>query len=50
MTAEMVLQVLELLEDARFRAVVDGGWVVDSLLGHQPRPRADLDLVRRRAA
>lgn len=45
MTAEAVLQVLELLERAGVRVSVDGGWGVDALLGRQTRSHADLDLV-----
>jgi lincosamide nucleotidyltransferase A/C/D/E len=45
MTAEAVLQVLELLERSHVRVSVDGGWGVDALLGHQTRTHADLDLV-----
>jgi lincosamide nucleotidyltransferase A/C/D/E len=45
MTAEAVLQVLQLMGRSRVRVSVDGGWGVDALLGHQSRTHADLDLV-----
>ena len=45
MTAEAVLQVLELLQRGQVLAVVDGGWGIDALLGRQTRPHSDLDLV-----
>ncbi len=45
MEAESVLEVLDALASASVRAVVDGGWGVDALLGEQTRPHADLDLI-----
>jgi lincosamide nucleotidyltransferase A/C/D/E len=45
MTAEAVLQVLELLERGDVNVSVDGGWGVDALLGHQTRSHEDLDLL-----
>jgi lincosamide nucleotidyltransferase A/C/D/E len=44
-TAERVLELLDVLRSAGVRATLDGGWGVDALLGHQTRPHADLDLV-----
>jgi len=45
MTAEAVLQVLELLECGDVSVQVDGGWGVDALLGYQTRSHEDLDLL-----
>lgn len=41
LSAERVLEILARVPDA----VIDGGWGVDALVGHQTREHADLDLV-----
>jgi len=45
MTAERVLELLAVLRSAGIRAILDGGWGVDALLGSETRPHEDLDLV-----
>jgi SAM-dependent methyltransferase len=45
MSAEDVLALLKLLDDAGTTTWVDGGWGVDALLGDTSRAHADLDLV-----
>lgn len=45
MTAERVLEFLEILESSGVDAWIDGGWGVDALLGYQSRSHDDLDLV-----
>lgn len=45
MEAETVLEVLDALNPASVRVVLDGGWGIDALLGEQTRPHADLDLI-----
>lgn len=45
MTVRQVLDVLDMLADARLAAWVDGGWGVEALLGVQRRAHEDLDLV-----
>lgn len=45
MEAETLLEVLDALQAAAVRVVLDGGWGVDALLGEQTRPHADLDLI-----
>ena len=45
MTAEIALELLDLLRAAGVDAWVDGGWGVDALLGQESRPHEDLDLV-----
>lgn len=45
MRGERVLELLAALEGAGVRAILDGGWGVDALLGRQTRPHDDLDLV-----
>lgn len=47
MTADDVLEILSLLENARAEFWVDGGWGVDALLGQETRTHDDLDLVVR---
>jgi lincosamide nucleotidyltransferase A/C/D/E len=47
MTAEDVLELLDLMEAAGVRPWLDGGWGVDALLGEQTRPHADLDIAIR---
>jgi SAM-dependent methyltransferase len=45
MSADDVLALLKLLDDAGTTTWVDGGWGVDALLGETSRAHADLDLV-----
>jgi len=45
MEASDVVRLLRLLEHEGIDVVVDGGWGVDSLLGHQTRPHTDLDIA-----
>ena len=45
MTAERVLELLELFESEGIEVWLDGGWGVDALIGRQSRPHDDLDLV-----
>jgi lincosamide nucleotidyltransferase A/C/D/E len=45
MTADDVLEVLDLLAAAGVQAWVDGGWGVDALLGTETREHDDLDLA-----
>lgn len=45
MTVRQVLDVLDMLAEARLAAWVDGGWGVEALLGAQRRAHEDLDLV-----
>ena len=45
MTAESVLEVLQLLERASVRVWLDGGWGVDALLGEATRSHRDLDVI-----
>ena len=45
MTAETVLELLDILRDARIDAWVDGGWGVDALVRRQTRPHDDVDLI-----
>jgi lincosamide nucleotidyltransferase A/C/D/E len=45
MEAGDVVELLKLLEREKIAVVVDGGWGVDALLGHQTRPHQDLDIA-----
>jgi lincosamide nucleotidyltransferase A/C/D/E len=45
MTEQDVLRVLDLCDDIALDVIVDGGWGVDALLGHQTRAHADLDVA-----
>ena len=45
MTAEDVVNILQLLEDNNIEVYVDGGWGVDALVGKQTRKHLDLDLA-----
>ncbi len=45
MTAERVLEILDILEACGVAVAIDGGWGVDALVGRQTRPHDDLDLV-----
>lgn len=45
MTAETVLELLDVLKSAGIEVWLDGGWGVDALLGYQSRPHDDLDVV-----
>jgi lincosamide nucleotidyltransferase A/C/D/E len=45
LTVERALAVYELLETARIRFWVIGGWGVDALLGHVTRAHTDLDIL-----
>ena len=45
MSARRVLELLDSIEGAGVRAVVDGGWGIDALLREQTREHEDLDLV-----
>jgi lincosamide nucleotidyltransferase A/C/D/E len=45
MSADAVVQLLQLFEQHGIEVVVDGGWGVDALLGEQTRFHADLDIA-----
>jgi len=45
MTAEDVLEIINLLNQNKIEVVIDGGWGVDALLGEQTRPHEDLDVA-----
>jgi lincosamide nucleotidyltransferase A/C/D/E len=45
MSAEDVVEVLQLMEEAGIDVYVDGGWGVDALLGRQTRPHEDVDIA-----
>jgi lincosamide nucleotidyltransferase A/C/D/E len=45
MEAGNVVELLKLLEQEEIAVVVDGGWGVDALLGHQTRPHEELDIA-----
>jgi lincosamide nucleotidyltransferase A/C/D/E len=45
MTADDVCGLLDLVEAARVRVWLDGGWAVDACLGVQTRRHGDLDIV-----
>jgi len=45
MQANDVFELLKLLEQQGLDVVVDGGWGVDALVGHQTRAHADLDIA-----
>ncbi|SDS25565.1 nucleotidyltransferase domain-containing protein [Microlunatus soli] len=47
MTAEDVLGVLAVLQQADTEVWVGGGWGIDALIGRQTRPHRDLDLMHR---
>ena len=45
MSADAVVQLLQLVEQHGIEVVVDGGWGVDALLGEQTRLHGDLDIA-----
>lgn len=45
MSAQDVIEVLNMLEAAGVASWLDGGWGVDALIGEQTRSHVDLDLV-----
>ena len=45
MTAEDVIEFVELLRQHHIEVCIDGGWGVDALLGKQTRTHADLDIA-----
>jgi lincosamide nucleotidyltransferase A/C/D/E len=45
MNAADVVEFLRMMERNGIDVVVDGGWGVDALLGHQTRPHDDLDIA-----
>jgi len=45
MTANAVVEVLAMLEEASVQVWLDGGWGVDALLGEQTRDHGDLDII-----
>jgi lincosamide nucleotidyltransferase A/C/D/E len=47
MTAELVVDLLQLLEHAGIEVWLDGGWAVDAVLGEQTRSHKDLDIILR---
>jgi lincosamide nucleotidyltransferase A/C/D/E len=47
MTAERLLDLLRLFEDAGIEVWLDGGWAIDAALGVQTRPHKDVDLILR---
>ncbi len=47
MTSAALVELLRLFEAAGVEVWLDGGWGVDALLGEQPRPHKDVDVVVR---
>jgi len=47
MTADALLDLLQLFESAGIEVWLDGGWAVDALLGAQTRPHKDADIILR---
>jgi lincosamide nucleotidyltransferase A/C/D/E len=45
MPADEVIAFVKLLYEHNIEIILDGGWAVDALLGHQTRPHADLDIA-----
>lgn len=45
MTAQDVIELLQLFEQNNIEVFVDGGWGVDALLSKQTRPHGDLDIA-----
>jgi len=45
MTANVVVEVVQLLEQNGIEVYVDGGWGIDALLGEQTRKHGDLDIA-----
>lgn len=45
MTADDVVEIVQLLDHNHIEFTVDGGWGVDALLGEQTRRHADLDIA-----
>jgi lincosamide nucleotidyltransferase A/C/D/E len=45
MRAEDVVEFVQWMQQNGIDVVVDGGWGVDALLGHQTRPHDDLDIA-----
>ncbi len=45
MTANDVIEFIQLLNQHDIDVVIDGGWGVDALLGKQTRPHSDLDIA-----
>ena len=45
MTAQDVIEFVQLLNQNQIEVYIDGGWGVDALLGQQTRTHADLDIA-----
>ena len=45
MPAEVVLEIVHLLNQNGIEVIIDGGWAVDALLGEQNRSHEDLDVA-----
>ncbi len=45
MTAQDVVEIVQLLAQHSIELCIDGGWGVDALLGEQTRPHSDLDIA-----
>jgi lincosamide nucleotidyltransferase A/C/D/E len=45
MTAQGVIEIVQLFEQNAIEVYIDGGWGVDALLGKQTRTHADLDVA-----
>ncbi|MEU7899337.1 hypothetical protein AB0B45_41610 [Nonomuraea sp. NPDC049152] len=45
MTADDAQELLSLIDSLGIRVWLDAGWAVDTCLGSQTRPHADLDIV-----
>jgi lincosamide nucleotidyltransferase A/C/D/E len=45
MTAEDVIDFIQLLTQNNIEVIIDGGWGVDALIGKQSRKHADLDIA-----
>jgi lincosamide nucleotidyltransferase A/C/D/E len=45
MTAKDVIELYKLFDQHGINILIDGGWGVDALLGHQARKHDDLDIA-----
>ena len=45
MPADEIIAFVNLLHEHNLEVILDGGWAVDALLGHQTRPHNDLDIA-----
>jgi lincosamide nucleotidyltransferase A/C/D/E len=47
MTAEALVALLQVFEQAGLKVWLDGGWAVDAVVGEQTRPHKDVDIIIR---